>query len=159
MLDATAVYPGRTAASHLRWIARTNRIPGERVAAVLGQAGLASAANRRIGGFSLGMLQRLGMAAALLGDPGTVMFDEPVNGLDAHGVRWVRSMLQDLARQGRAVLVASHLMSEMQLTADRILIIGRGRLLADATVAGLTADGTSLEQAYLNLTEESAEFR
>ena len=159
MLDATAVYPGRTASSHLRWIARTNRIPGERVTAVLHQAGLVNAANRRIGGFSLGMLQRLGIAAALLGDPETVIFDEPVNGLDAHGVRWVRSLLHDLARQGRAVLVASHLMSEMQLTADRILVMGRGRLLADTTIIALTADGTSLENAYLSLTETSAEFR
>jgi ABC-2 type transport system ATP-binding protein len=158
MLDPTAVYPGRTAAGHLRWIARTNRICGERVAAVLQQAGLASAADRPVGGFSLGMLQRLGIAAALLGDPGTVILDEPVNGLDAHGVRWVRCLLRDLARQGRAVLVASHLMSEMQLTADRILIIGRGRLLADTTVADLTAGGTSLEEAYLSLTEGSVEF-
>jgi ABC-2 type transport system ATP-binding protein len=159
LLDATAVHPGRTAADHLRWIARSNGIGTGRVATVLEQAGLAAVARKRIGGFSLGMLQRLGIAAALLGDPEVLMFDEPVNGLDAHGVRWVRDVLRGLAGQGRTVLVSSHLMSEMQLTAERILIIGRGRLLADTTVAELTASGASLEDAYLDLTEGSVEFR
>jgi len=159
LLDATAVHPGRSAASHLRWIARTNGIGAGRVTAVLRLAGLTAVAGQRIGGFSLGMLQRLGIAAALLGDPAVLIFDEPVNGLDAHGVRWVRGLLREMAGQGRAVLISSHLMSEMQLTAERVLIVGRGRLLADTTVAELTAGGASLEDTYLELTEGSVEYQ
>jgi ABC-2 type transport system ATP-binding protein len=159
LLDATAVHPGRTARDHLRWIARSNRLSPGRIDAVLDQAGLVAAATKRLSGFSLGMLQRLGIAAALLGDPATVVFDEPVNGLDAHGVRWVRRLLRDLAANGRTVLISSHLMSETQLTADRVLIIGRGRLLADTPLARLTADGRSLEDVYLTLTEGSVEYR
>ncbi|MBX6765658.1 MAG: ATP-binding cassette domain-containing protein [Actinomadura rubrobrunea] len=137
MLDATAVHGGRRACDHLRWLARTNGIPMRRVAEVLEQVGLAGVARKRVFGFSLGMKQRLGIAAALLGDPGVLLFDEPVNGLDPDGVRWIRGLLRTLASEGRTVLVSSHLMSEMELTADRLVIIGRGRLIADTSVAEL----------------------
>ena len=132
LLDAGAVHPGRTGRAHLRIAARSNGIGRARVEAVLGQVGLAEAGRRRIRGYSLGMRQRLGIAAALLGDPPVLVFDEPVNGLDLDGVRWVRSLLRDLADEGRTVLVSSHLMSEMQLVADRVVVIGQGRLVADA---------------------------
>ncbi|MCO5986018.1 ATP-binding cassette domain-containing protein [Actinoallomurus spadix] len=137
LLDANAAYGGRTAFDHLRCLARTNRIGPARVAAVLEQVGLAGVGRKRISGFSLGMRQRLGIAAALLGDPGVLMLDEPVNGLDPEGVRWIRELLRALAGEGRTVLVSSHLMSEMELTADRLVIIGRGRLIADTTVREL----------------------
>jgi ABC-2 type transport system ATP-binding protein len=137
LLDATAVHGGRTAVEHLRWMARSNGVSFRRVVSVLERVGLASAARRRIGGFSLGMKQRLGIAAALLGDPGLLLFDEPVNGLDPDGVRWIRELLRSLADGGRTVLLSSHLMSEMELTADRLVIIGRGRLIADTTVREL----------------------
>lgn len=159
LLDATAVHPGRTALNHLRCIGRSNHIPAKRAAAELQRVGLAGVAGQRVGGFSLGMLQRLGIAAALLGDPQVLLFDEPINGLDAHGVRWVRQLVRGLAAEGRTLLLSSHLMSEMQLTADRVLIIGRGRLVADTTVRELTAGGVSLEDRYLELTEGSVEFR
>jgi ABC-2 type transport system ATP-binding protein len=138
LLDATAVHGGRTARNHLRFLARTNRIHPAAVDTVLDRVGLAQVARRRVGGFSLGMKQRLGIAAALLGDPSVLILDEPVNGLDPDGVRWIRQLLRGLAAEGRTVLLSSHLMSEMQLTADRVVIIGRGRLLADTTVAELT---------------------
>jgi ABC-2 type transport system ATP-binding protein len=134
LLDAGAMHPGRTGRGHLRIGARTNGIPLKRVEEVIEQVGLGTAARRRIKGFSLGMRQRLGIAAALLGDPGVLLFDEPVNGLDLDGVRWIRALLRGFADEGRTVLVSSHLMSEMQLIADRIVIIGRGRLIADAPV-------------------------
>lgn len=134
LLDAGAMHPGRTGRAHLRIGARTNGIPAQRVDEVLEQVGLAGAAGRRIKGYSLGMRQRLGIAAAVLGDPEVLLFDEPVNGLDLDGVRWIRELLRGFADEGRTVLVSSHLMSEMQLIADRIIIIGRGRLIADATV-------------------------
>jgi ABC-2 type transport system ATP-binding protein len=134
LLDATAVHPGRTGVNHLRVAARTHGIPLERVDAVVEQVGLGPAARRRIKGYSLGMRQRLGIAAALLGDPGVLLFDEPVNGLDLDGVRWIRNLLRRLADEGRTVLVSSHLMSEMQQIADQLLIIGRGRLIADASI-------------------------
>ncbi|MCO6004945.1 ATP-binding cassette domain-containing protein [Actinoallomurus purpureus] len=137
LLDAGAAHGGRTAFDHLRCLARTNRIGTARVAAVLEQVGLAGVGRKRIGGFSLGMRQRLGIAAALLGDPGVLMFDEPVNGLDPEGVRWIRELMRSLAAEGRTVLISSHLMSEMQLTADRLVVIGRGRLIADTTVREL----------------------
>ena len=137
LLDAGALHPGRTAAGHLRWLARSNGIPGRRVAEVLGLVGLGDAGGQRAGGFSLGMRQRLGIAAALLGDPGVLILDEPVNGLDADGVRWVRTLLRGLAAEGRTVLLSSHLMSELELTADHLLVIGRGRLLADTGMAEL----------------------
>lgn len=134
LLDAGAVHPGRTGHAHLRIAAHSNGIPLSRVEAVIGQSGLDGVAGRRIKGYSLGMRQRLGIAAALLGDPHTLLFDEPVNGLDLDGVRWIRALLRTCADEGRTVLVSSHLMSEMQLVADRVLVIGRGRLIADADV-------------------------
>ncbi|MEU4690870.1 ATP-binding cassette domain-containing protein [Actinoplanes sp. NPDC023714] len=160
VLDADAAHPGRTAFTHLNCLARTNGIGEQRVRAVLDQAGLASVAGKRVGGFSLGMRQRLGIAGALLGDPAVIVLDEPVNGLDASGVRWIRKTLRALAAEGRTVLLSSHLMTEMALTADRVLIVGRGRLIEDASVAELTArHGSTLEDAYLELTDEEVEYR
>ena len=141
LLDARAVDGGRTARDHLLWLARSNRIPRRRVGEVLELAGLAPVAARRVGSFSLGMAQRLGIAAALLGDPGVLIFDEPVNGLDTEGIRWIRGLMKGLAAEGRTVLVSSHLMSEMELTADQLLVIGRGRLLADTTMQDLIEGG------------------
>ena len=131
LLDATALHAGRTAWAHLWSIAQANGITKQRVTEVLGLTGLESVARRRVGGFSLGMKQRLGIAAALLGDPPVLMFDEPVNGLDPEGIHWIRGFFRELAADGRTVLVSSHLMSEMEQTADHLVIIGRGRLLAD----------------------------
>jgi ABC-2 type transport system ATP-binding protein len=137
LLDADAVHPSRRARDHLLWIARSNGIPDRRVDEVLDEVGLASVARKRAGGFSLGMKQRLGIAVALLGDPPVVMLDEPTNGLDPDGIVWIRHLLRGLAAQGRVVLVSSHLMRELQDTADRLVVIGRGRLVADTTVADL----------------------
>ena len=134
LLDAGAMHPGRTGRAHLRIGARTSGIPLSRVEEVIDQVGLDGAAGRRIKGYSLGMRQRLGIAAALLGDPQVLLFDEPVNGLDLDGVRWIRRLLRGFADEGRTVLVSSHLMSEMQLIADRVVIIGRGQLIADAEI-------------------------
>ena len=139
LLDAGAVHPGRRAQDHLLWMARSNGLPARRVGEVLEQVGLASAARRRAGGFSLGMRQRLGIAAAMLGDPPVLMFDEPVNGLDPEGIRWIRGYLRSLAAEGRAILVSSHLMSELEEIADHLVVIGRGRLVADTSVADLVA--------------------
>ena len=138
LLDATAVHPGRTAWQYALSVARSNGIGRQRVTEVLRLTGVERAAHRRVGGFSLGMKQRLGIAVALLGDPPVLIFDEPANGLDAEGIRWIRTFFRDLAAEGRTVLVSSHLMSEMAQTADRLIIIGRGRLLADTTTAQLT---------------------
>ncbi|WP_019607208.1 ABC transporter ATP-binding protein [Nocardiopsis sp. CNS-639] len=135
VLDARAVHPGRSARSHLLGLARTHRIPDRRVDEVLEAVGLAEVARRRAGAFSLGMSQRLGIAAALLGDPDLLLFDEPVNGLDPDGVRWIRDLMRSLADEGRTVFVSSHLMSEMQLTADHLVVLGRGRLITDAPLA------------------------
>ncbi len=135
LLDPGAVHPGRTGFSHLRVAARANGLPRRRVEQVVEQVGLERAARRRIKGYSLGMRQRLGIAAALLGDPRVLLFDEPINGLDVDGVRWIRGLLRRLADEGRTVLVSSHLMSEMEQIADRLVVIGRGRLIADATTA------------------------
>ncbi|HET9612249.1 MAG TPA: ATP-binding cassette domain-containing protein [Acidimicrobiales bacterium] len=137
LLDAGAVHPGRRARDHLRWLAVSNGIDGGRVDEVLETVGLAAAGHRRVGGFSLGMRQRLGIAAALLGDPPVLMLDEPVNGLDTEGIRWVRGLLRQHAAEGRTVLLSSHLMSEMQLTADHLVVIGRGRLVADTPIDDL----------------------
>ncbi|MFJ9088834.1 ATP-binding cassette domain-containing protein [Streptomyces sp. NPDC102384] len=134
LLEAKAVHPGRTAFHHLTALALTHGIPRSRVETVLDLAGLTEVADKRVKGFSLGMGQRLGIAAALLGDPATIVLDEPVNGLDPEGVLWIRTLLKSLAAEGRTVLVSSHLMSEMALTADHLVIIGRGRLLTDTTV-------------------------
>ncbi|MGP4089581.1 ABC transporter ATP-binding protein [Streptomyces sp. KR55] len=134
LLDAKGVHGGRTAHQHLTGLAASNRIPRRRVAEVLDLTGLSEVAGRRVKGFSLGMGQRLGIAAALLGDPEVLILDEPVNGLDTEGIRWIRALLKSLAAQGRTVFLSSHLMSEMELTADHLIVIGRGRLLADTTV-------------------------
>ncbi|AXB44808.1 ATP-binding cassette domain-containing protein [Amycolatopsis albispora] len=139
LLDAKALHPGRTARWHLLAMARSNAIPDRRVDEVLATVGLTEVAGKRAGTFSLGMGQRLGIAGALLGDPGILMFDEPVNGLDPDGVRWVRQLMHSLADEGRTVFVSSHLMSEMQLTAHELVVIGRGRLLANAPVAEFIA--------------------
>jgi ABC-2 type transport system ATP-binding protein len=133
LLDPGAVHPGRSGRDHLRVAAHTHGLPVRRVDEVLDQVGLGKAARRRVKGYSLGMRQRLGIATALLADPRVLMFDEPVNGLDLDGVRWVRGLLRRLAEDGRTVLYSSHLMSEVQQTADHLIIIGRGRLIADAT--------------------------
>jgi ABC-2 type transport system ATP-binding protein len=143
LLDAKAFHPGRTARNHLRWLARTNDIGDRRVDEMLELVGLTSVANRRAGKFSLGMGQRLGVASALLGDPGVLLFDEPVNGLDPEGIRWMRHLLRDLAAQGRTVLVSSHLISEMALTAERLVVIGRGSLIAEMSVEEFTASSQS----------------
>ncbi|MFD4233042.1 ABC transporter ATP-binding protein [Streptomyces sp. NPDC058542] len=147
LLEARSVHPGRSALNHLMALAHTHGIPRRRVEEVIDLAGLTDAAHRRVKGFSLGMGQRLGIAAALLGDPATVILDEPVNGLDPEGVLWIRTLLTSLAAEGRTVLVSSHLMSEMALTADHLIVIGRGRLLADTTVAELirSAGGASVK--------------
>ena len=139
LLESDALHPGRSARNHLRAAARSNSIPLARVDEVLEQVGLAGVARRRVKSYSLGMRQRLGIAGALLGDPGVLLFDEPVNGLDADGVRWVRDLVRGLAAEGRTVLVSSHLMSEMQRTADHLLVIGRGRLIADAPIGEVLA--------------------
>jgi ABC-2 type transport system ATP-binding protein len=139
LLDARAVHPGRSAYNHLHSLAAANGIARKRVDEVLDQVGLTSVARKRVGGFSLGMSQRLGIAGALLGDPGTLLFDEPVNGLDPDGILWIRTLMRKLAAEGRTVFVSSHLMSEMALTADHLLVIGKGRLLADTPLPELIA--------------------
>ena len=138
LLDAGAVHPGRTAFNQLAALARSHRIGPSRVMTLLEQVGLRDVAHKRIGGFSLGMRQRLGIAAALLGDPGVILLDEPVNGLDAEGIRWMRGLMRSLAAEGRTVLLSSHLMSEMALTADHVLVVGRGRLIAETSMDDLT---------------------
>jgi ABC-2 type transport system ATP-binding protein len=142
LLEARAVHGGRTARSHLLSLAQTNDIPRRRVDEVLGIVGLADVAGKRSRGFSLGMSQRLGIAAALLGDPQILMFDEPVNGLDPDGILWIRTFMRSLAAEGRTVLVSSHLMSEMENTADHLIVIGRGHLIADCTMAEFIARGS-----------------
>jgi ABC-2 type transport system ATP-binding protein len=139
LLDAAAIHPSRRARDHLLWMAHYNGIPGQRVDELLEVVGLASAARRRAGGFSLGMRQRLGIAGALLGDPPVLMFDEPVNGLDPEGIQWIRGLLRSLAAEGRAVFVSSHLMGELQGSADHLIVIGRGQLIADMSVPELLA--------------------
>src|ERR1700733_7134190 len=139
VLDAKAFHPARTARNHLRWLALTNDIPLRRVDEVLDQVGLTSVANRRAGKFSLGMSQRLGIAATLLGDPGVMLFDEPANGLDPGGIPRLGHLLRDLAAAGRTIFVSSHLISEMAMTADRLVVIGRGRLITETSVADFVA--------------------
>jgi len=166
LLDAAAPHPGRTARNHLLWLAHSQGLPARRVDEVIEQVGLTPAARRKAGGFSLGMGQRLGIAAALLGDPPIVLLDEPFNGMDPDGIIWMRGFLRALAAEGRAVLVSSHLMSEVQNTADRLVVAGRGRAVADAGVQELLAAATArpgrratLEDVYLELTREAVEFR
>ena len=183
--EARAFHPARTARAHLQALAASNAIPPSRVDQALQLVGLSStgqhgagqhgagqhgagqhgagqrstgqhgAANRKAGQLSLGMAQRLGIAAALLGDPPVLIFDEPVNGLDPEGIRWIRNLMKSLAAEGRTVFVSSHLIAEMALTAERLIVIGAGRLLADTTVAELSAGSTSLEDAFLALTAGS----
>jgi ABC-2 type transport system ATP-binding protein len=164
LLEAKAFHPGRSAKAHLQALAAGNAIPLSRVDETLHTVGLHSAgrhgaANRKAGQLSLGMAQRLGIAAALLGDPPVLIFDEPVNGLDPEGIRWIRNLMKSLAAEGRTVFVSSHLIAEIALTAERLIVIGAGRLLADTTVAELSASNASLEDAFLALTSTSAEFR
>ncbi|WP_326999884.1 ATP-binding cassette domain-containing protein [Dactylosporangium sp. NBC_01737] len=140
LLEARSIHPGRSASDHLMVLAHTHGIPRARVSEVIELTGLQSVARKRAGAFSLGMGQRLGIAAALLGDPQTVMLDEPVNGLDPEGVLWIRQLLTGLAAEGRTVFLSSHLMSEMALVADHLIIVGRGRVLADTTVQDLVRD-------------------
>jgi ABC-2 type transport system ATP-binding protein len=139
LLDAKAVHGGRSAYNHLLCLAQTNNLPRRRVGEVLALVGLTEVAGKRSKGFSLGMGQRLGIAAALLGDPAILMFDEPVNGLDPEGILWIRNLMKALAAEGRTVFVSSHLMSEMENTADHLIVIGRGKLIADCTVAEFIA--------------------
>jgi ABC-2 type transport system ATP-binding protein len=147
LLDAAALQPSRSARNHLLWLAHSQGLGARRVDEVLQQAGLASVAKRKAGGYSLGMRQRLGIAGALLGDPPVLMMDEPFNGMDPEGIVWMRGFLRSLAAEGRAVLVSSHLMSELQDTADHLVVVGRGRVIADTSVAALieTASGGWVE--------------
>jgi ABC-2 type transport system ATP-binding protein len=156
LLDARAVHPGRTAYHHLLALAQSNGLPRSRVLDVIHAAGLDRVMRQRAGRFSLGMEQRLGLATALLGDPRTVLLDEPLNGLDTEGIRWIRSLLRELAADGRTVFVSSHLMSEMALTAEHLLVIAGGRIVADGSLASVTAGHASLEDAFLDLTRREA---
>ena len=159
LLDAGALQPSRRARDHLRWLALSQQLPARRVGEVLELTGLAAVARRRAGGYSLGMRQRLGVAAALLGDPPVLMFDEPFNGMDPEGIVWLRGFLRSLAAQGRTVLVASHLMRELQDAAGHVIVVGHGRVIADSPVAGLVARWGSLEDAYLELTRDAVDYR
>jgi ABC-2 type transport system ATP-binding protein len=143
LLEAKAIHPGRSARNHLLWLADSNGIDRRRVDHVLELVGLADVAHRRFGGFSLGMGQRLGIATALLGDPATLLLDEPVNGLDPEGIQWVRQLLRSLAAEGRSILVSSHLMSEMALTADRLIVVGKGRLITEGSVEDVVGRGST----------------
>lgn len=155
LLDAKAVHPGRSARAHLRALAATHGIPNSRVQAVIDLTGLGSVADRRVGGFSLGMGQRLGIAAALLGDPHTLILDEPVNGLDPEGVLWVRQLVRALAAEGRTIFLSSHLMSEMAQTADDVIVLGRGRVLAHTPIGELV-DGASRQTVRVRVTDAAA---
>jgi ABC-2 type transport system ATP-binding protein len=152
VLDGSDFHGGRIAGNHLAFLAASNDLPRGRVGEVLELTGLGDVAGNRVKTFSLGMRQRLGIAAALLGDPQILVMDEPVNGLDPEGIVWIRTLLRTLAAQGRTVFVSSHLMSEMAMTVDHLIVIGQGRLLADAGIHDLVGPQTTLEQAYLELT-------
>jgi ABC-2 type transport system ATP-binding protein len=158
LLEAKAFHPGRTARAHLAALAASNAIGRPRVEEVLAITGIEKAADRRAGTFSLGMSQRLGIAAALLGDPQVLLLDEPVNGLDPEGIRWIRNLLKNFAAQGRTVLVSSHLISEIAHTADGLIVVGQGRLLAQTTVAKLSARASSLEEAFFGLTDGVTDY-
>jgi len=152
LIDAAALHPGRSGRNHLRWLACSQGLGRKRVDEVLAMTGMTPVARRKAGGYSLGMRQRLGIAAALLGDPPALMLDEPFNGLDPEGIVWIRGLLKTLAAQGRAVLVASHLMSELQDLAGHVVMVGAGRVVAAGSTAELTGRFGSLEAAYLGLT-------
>ncbi|MCO8275179.1 ATP-binding cassette domain-containing protein [Actinoplanes sp. TRM 88003] len=152
LLDPHALHPARSGRNHLRWLARSQDLPDSRVDEVLNRSGLAAAGRRAAGGYSLGMRQRLGVAAALLGDPPVLLLDEPFNGLDPAGIVWMRDLLRGLAEDGRSVLVSSHLMSELQDMAGHVVVVGHGRVIADAGVNELIGAYSSLEAAYLDLT-------
>src|SRR5690242_21108011 len=158
LLEARAMHPGRSARNHLLFLAQTQGLPSRRVDEVLDLVGLREVARKRTKGYSLGMGQRVGIAAAMLGDPSVLLLDEPVNGLDPEGIRWIRNLLKNLAAQGRTVLISSHLISEVAQTADRLVVIGQGRLLAQTTVAELSARSNSLEEAFFALTEGSTDY-
>jgi ABC-2 type transport system ATP-binding protein len=151
VLEAAAFHPGRTARLHLRTLCLAAGLPAGRVASVLDDVGLTVAADRRVGGFSLGMRQRLALASALLGDPAVLILDEPANGLDPVGIHWLRGYLRALADMGHAVLVASHVLAEIALVADRVLIVNDGRLVADTAIEELPGGRAGLEDAYLEL--------
>jgi len=155
LVDAAALQPSRTGRNHLLWIARSQELPERRVDEVIELVGLASAARRKAGGYSLGMRQRLGIAAAMLGDPPVLILDEPFNGMDPEGIIWIRHFLRSLATEGRAVLVSSHLMSELQDMADQVVVVGRGRVLADASVDELLSRAAG-DQVLLHTPEPSA---
>jgi ABC-2 type transport system ATP-binding protein len=159
LLEARAIHTGRSARNHLLALAATHAIRASRVDQVLDLVGLSDVAGQRAGSFSLGMGQRLGIASALLGDPGTVILDEPVNGLDPEGVRWVRNLLKALAAEGRTVFLSSHMMSELALIAEHVIVLGKGRLIADVAVAELLAGGSSLEEAFMQLTAGAVEYQ
>ena len=154
LLDASALQPARSARNHLLWLAHSQGLTGQQVDVVIEQAGLEKVARRKAGGYSLGMRQRLGIAAAMLGDPPVLMFDEPFNGMDPEGIVWMRGFLRSLAEQGRAVLVSSHLMSELEGSADHLLVVGRGKVIADTTVAELIA-AASGDKVSLRTTAQS----
>jgi ABC-2 type transport system ATP-binding protein len=154
-----SLQPSRSGRNHLLWIAHSQRLPVSRVDEVTDLVGLGKAARRKAGGYSLGMRQRLGIAAAMLGDPPMLIMDEPFNGMDPEGIIWMRGFLRGLAAEGRAVLVSSHLLSELPDVADHVVVIGRGRVLADATIEELTGGASSLEDAYLQLTTGAVEYR
>jgi ABC-2 type transport system ATP-binding protein len=156
VLEASSFHPGRTARAHLRIQALAAEADPSRIEDVLDLVDLAGAADRRIGGFSLGMRQRLGLATALLADPDLLILDEPANGLDPEGIRWLRGLLRGFAAEGGTVLVSSHLLAEMAQTVDRVVIVDRGRLVAQGPVAELTAGGTGLEDVFFQLTKEAA---
>jgi len=158
LLEARAVHPGRSARSHLRALARTQRIPESRVDEVLDVVGLLGVGERRAGTFSLGMGQRLGVAGALLGDPRILILDEPVNGLDPEGILWIRNLMREFARDGRSVLVSSHLMNEMAVTADHLVVLGNGRVLADCSLQEFVAGHDSLESAFMSKTAGAMSF-
>jgi ABC-2 type transport system ATP-binding protein len=153
LIDPTAVHPGRSAYHHLLWQAQAGGLPNSRVDDVLELVGLADVAGKKVGGFSLGMQQRLGIASALLGDPPVLLFDEPVNGLDPEGIQWIRSLMRRFAEEGRTVFISSHLMSEMEQTADHVLVIGRGKLVADLSMAQVIAQSA---QSHVRIVSQRA---
>ena len=159
LLDPHALHPSRSGRNHLRWLAASQDLPAGRADEVLASTGLGDVGRRAAGGYSLGMRQRLGVAAALLGDPPVLLLDEPFNGLDPTGIVWMRGMLRELAAEGRSVLVSSHLMSELQDVAGHVVVVGRGRVIVAADVDQLVGEHSSLEAAYLKLTADVGGIR